>query len=520
MTLRFLKSAATLLLFFASMERMCTHSRNIIMYEWKDLVENPHVYSIDYSAPFLIRNGPSKTWPLADTHNLLKNLQFIFHDYGNVSFNIQTSNCSCFSKRSSLCADYVNKHTYFSTFNQEMFGKREDSLWYRHEVNHAQSKQYEPCIHKMKHFDQVVNIVKRIPKINTLNRMVTTNQNQSSITWSFNIMEQDELSTKCVDLMRMQPYFDVFNTDIYDIASIHLWFGSNNYRTTLHYDFNENIFFMLNGYKTFLLAPPSLTRFKLFPFLHESERQASQLPLDDSYLMRVKVQAGDALWLPSFWYHEPVNGDMEDTMSLSGLSYGVNFWILNRELRHYFMHNIEHFKFPSFMRDMISNALKEKSNLHQLLYFVNKVETVFCETISENTKQCHSDGGLMMSYLSGTYPVLLDIQQYHLFIGNNEDIQSNVQWLGWFIDVNTSNSKVGAMKTFGKRRETLECKRIRNQNRFDNVIHDIMDSLNKLKQLKDEQVAKIALATFIETIWFDVFKTIQWTPLVSALHFL
>jgi hypothetical protein len=109
---------------------------------------------------------------------------------------------------------------------------------------------------------------------------------------------------------------------------VNLWLAAPSTVTPLHYDTSHNLFAQINGSKTFYFFPPENLE-ALYPGpLNTGAQHVSgidmfnpdltQHPLAASLSYRsVTVQAGEALILPAFWWHQVVSND---------LSASVNFW--------------------------------------------------------------------------------------------------------------------------------------------------------------------------------------------------
>ena len=277
----------------------------------------------------------------------------------------------------------------------------------------------------------------------------------------------------------------------------------------------------LNGNKTFILSPPSLGSHSLFPFIHESERQVcGGLDVDGAapVMYEVTLQKGDALYLPSFWYHEVVNG--------KGDSYGVNLWILNRKL-HAHLHRIEHYPFPKTISDLFRKAVK-KSNFGKFMSFIHRLESAYCDRIALNTKQCH-DEPVLMRYFGKTYPILKDIQRYHMLLDGSWN--DNFEFLSWFIDVNRLENilKCNALEYSGGKKLKALRNRLRERQHAMTCLddsadypfmNDLLSLMEEVKQMKDDQVAAVPLSMLIENILFAALKEVQFIPLTIALHFL
>ena len=284
------------------------------------------------------------------------------------------------------------------------------------------------------------------------------------------------------------------------------------------FDYEDNLFFQLNGHKTFILSPPSLGSYPLFPFLHESERQVCGGNVDDENVeYTVTLRKGDVLYLPSFWYHEVVNGEEG--------SYGVNLWILNRKL-HAPLDRIENYPLPKDLADSFRKGVK-KSNFRRMLHFIWTLESAFCDRIAADSEHCHAHP-VLMRYFGETYPILSDIQRHHLFLEGA--VTDNFEFLSWFIDVNHfknmlkcnameyKEKKFKALSTlFHKRRHAMTCSVESIDYPF---MDDLMSLLEEVKEMKGEQVAVIPMAMLIEGILHSAFGDVQFLPLTVALQFL
>lgn len=117
------------------------------------------------------------------------------------------------------------------------------------------------------------------------------------------------------------------------IAASSFWLGQSKTVVYLHMDPYDNFFMQLMGQKTFYLYPPSDSKY-LYPFSafgHAPEASPVNplaVDLDKFPLARhatpieVTLKAGDALFLPIYWWHA-VQGGLETTMS-------VNIWCKGR----------------------------------------------------------------------------------------------------------------------------------------------------------------------------------------------
>lgn len=107
---------------------------------------------------------------------------------------------------------------------------------------------------------------------------------------------------------------------------VNLWFGAAGTQTQLHYDDSHNLFAQLSGRKRFLLFSPGdsrrLYRYPLkhwyahfsrintaTPDLQRYPRFAAAQPIECT------LEPGDALFLPTFWWHQPAC--IDDSVSIS-----------------------------------------------------------------------------------------------------------------------------------------------------------------------------------------------------------
>jgi hypothetical protein len=113
------------------------------------------------------------------------------------------------------------------------------------------------------------------------------------------------------------------------INAVNLWLASPGTVTPLHYDDTHNLFAQVSGAKTFYLFPPESLD-ALYPGpLNTGAQHLSRVDLFHPDLVKhplaaslsyreVTVQAGEALVLPAFWWHQVVSHDEVST--------SVNFW--------------------------------------------------------------------------------------------------------------------------------------------------------------------------------------------------
>ena len=175
-------------------ETGCTS--NIRQYPIMELLHQP--YLIDRNQPFVIKDSGSIVWPLSDHSKLNENLDFIFSSYGNASYEIRSSDCSCFGDDLDLCHREVDGLTYYSTAKQRQFGKRTDSFWFQYEV-HSVNRDGASCIDSFKEYAPVPEVMDRIREYNEVNAVhdpstdISGNESLSynQMSFSFKIIEQN-----------------------------------------------------------------------------------------------------------------------------------------------------------------------------------------------------------------------------------------------------------------------------------------------------------------------------------------
>ncbi|KAB7496914.1 JmjC domain-containing protein 7, partial [Armadillidium nasatum] len=129
--------------------------------------------------------------------------------------------------------------------------------------------------------------------------------------------------------------------------AVNFWMGDERSITSMHKDNYENIYCVVNGYKDFILHPPTdapWIPYKLYPqacYNSDSDGKFTIKPVEDSLYVpwicidplhpdfdsypqykkavpiRCRLQAGDALYLPSLWFHH---------VSQSHGCIAINYW--------------------------------------------------------------------------------------------------------------------------------------------------------------------------------------------------
>ncbi|GAA3214916.1 cupin-like domain-containing protein [Dactylosporangium siamense] len=136
------------------------------------------------------------------------------------------------------------------------------------------------------------------------------------------------------------------------INAVNLWMAAPGTVTPLHYDDTHNLFAQVSGSKTFYLFPPENLE-ALYPGpLNTGAQHLSRVDLFQPDLERhprtgslayrsATVQAGEALLLPAFWWHQVASHDV---------AVSVNFW---------WRAHVLDVLCPGFMRQLQSTAVQE-----------------------------------------------------------------------------------------------------------------------------------------------------------------
>eukprot|EP01084_Bolivina_argentea_P081363 147341_1 len=241
---------------------------------------------------------------------------------------------------------------------------------------------------------------------------------------SFNIitsrhgrMMYDDISMEIMKHIDILPFFELFGMrqGLNSLHDMMLWIGSNNYRLIRHSDNSDNLFFVLNGTKTFLLSVPVLLNDKrfpyvLYPFIHPSSR--SEYPMYPMYHYKypenykeykVVLSKDEVLYVPGGVYHEVTNSNEG--------SIGINIWFGDKtSMTTDKLHQI---KIP-----VSSSVVMDE--LDGFMYLINKVTEYFEHDNS------YKQYGFMFNYFRRIYPVLDIIYYDNLIFGDSDD---NIEWL-------------------------------------------------------------------------------------------
>jgi hypothetical protein len=143
-----------------------------------------------------------------------------------------------------------------------------------------------------------------------------------------------------------------------------LWMSSTGLTVGLHFDAAENLNFQLRGEKIFMLYPPGVQGFYPLPMFSQTAHisgvfrdgptpDLKQFPrFDTSKGLAVRVQEGDILYLPAYWWHQ--------VESLGSENVNLNFWWMpaarkqvlnwNQALRGHFQLVLRYLKMGSILK--------------------------------------------------------------------------------------------------------------------------------------------------------------------------
>ena len=119
-----------------------------------------------------------------------------------------------------------------------------------------------------------------------------------------------------------------------DLDEGNLWLQGSGNRTHLHYDLSDNLHFLIEGKKRFVVFPPDQFT-KVYP-ARDHEELPKNVPLNwslvdafrvdherfpsfaDATSLTIELHSGETLYLPRHWWHYVFTED--------GPSCGINFW--------------------------------------------------------------------------------------------------------------------------------------------------------------------------------------------------
>jgi hypothetical protein len=108
-----------------------------------------------------------------------------------------------------------------------------------------------------------------------------------------------------------------------------LWYGAGGQITPMHFDENENILCQIYGARTFTIMDPYFydmvyidhVKTQVYSLLDPHKPDLEKYPLFKyTRQVKVKVGAGDCIYLPSYWYHK--------VESAQGRNVAINWWYM------------------------------------------------------------------------------------------------------------------------------------------------------------------------------------------------
>jgi hypothetical protein len=136
---------------------------------------------------------------------------------------------------------------------------------------------------------------------------------------------------------------DIFMVDPDDARGINCRLGSRGTIAELHYDESRNVILIMHGQKRYILGhPDQCINLELHPQGHPSARHSKINWSDpdswmhggehfrDAMVNEVVLEAGDALYLPTYWFHFIVSLNLNyQCNARSGISYEYQTHIRN-----------------------------------------------------------------------------------------------------------------------------------------------------------------------------------------------
>ena len=379
---------------------------------WKDL--DSALSKWMESQPFRIKHSPLSQWKLTSylQQNSVnvgnkriksyferdENTNEMDEKFSFVKTQSRSSNC-CFTDSAQFCKQIVSSFMYNS------FGNRLE-FWDKYEKNYQQIKQFKSCTN--------ITLIENREMDSAMNELYKLKQDEIDNNIKKSIYMNANIPHKMYNDMNMQPFFERFSIDTkYGDWEIYLWIGSENGFASRHYDTTNNLFFVLRGSKQFLLSPPSLSKFKMYPSLHSSWRQQiSSFNFDEIYenetlIFNVILNAGEVLYIPPFWYHKVKN--------LNVSTIGTNLWWYSQI--HEKIDAIWSISIP------IQNYWNVYKKYNEMMYFIYKLLDIFDKDLSFVSK----------NYFS-TYPILYEMRQY-LLNSNLFYVDQKWKWMELFVDI-------------------------------------------------------------------------------------
>ncbi|MEH2262948.1 cupin-like domain-containing protein [Nostoc sp.] len=159
-------------------------------------------------------------------------------------------------------------------------------------------------------------------KLNDYVEIITKNKKETNFNFEYYMAQ-----------VNFEKYFpqltgDINSPEYFTIKPlINFWFGSPGRTSTLHFDFEHNIFTQIRGRKRILIFPP-FNYLSLYPPLRESGAHAHFSKVDPINLdlklfpkfpwqdkIEVVLKAGEMLYIPPIWWHHITA--LDENISLS-----------------------------------------------------------------------------------------------------------------------------------------------------------------------------------------------------------
>lgn len=200
-------------------------------------------------------------------------------------------------------------------------------------------------------------------------------QQNDNLNKEFDILKED------IDVSSLDVLSKAFQQEI-DAANI--WIGTEDSVSSAHKDHYENLYIQICGRKIFYILPPSAVtqldirlystaQFKRLdtetrnwriienssnykvPWTEKDLRQIYESNEDDIYPMKIVLEPGDVLYLPSLWYHQ-----VEQENDEIGRVIAVNFWYdMQYDQNYYYYQLLENLTYE-WKREMLAEEEKEQ----------------------------------------------------------------------------------------------------------------------------------------------------------------
>jgi jumonji domain-containing protein 7 len=200
-------------------------------------------------------------------------------------------------------------------------------------------------------------------------------QQNDNLNKEFGILKED------IDVSSLDVLSKAFQQEI-DAANI--WIGTEDSVSSAHKDHYENLYIQICGRKIFYILPPSAVtqldirlystaQFKRLdtetrnwriienssnykvPWTEKDLRKIYESNEDDIYPMKIVLEPGNVLYLPSLWYHQ-----VEQENDEIGRVIAVNFWYdMQYDQNYYYYQLLENLTYE-WKREMLAEEEKEE----------------------------------------------------------------------------------------------------------------------------------------------------------------